>query len=84
MDVAVDTACQWDGCRRKAARHAIFGSRVFDDDAKNEDAVTSRAKQHRDFCEKHVGELGKQYMKVDVLPLGECRTCSDASAAART
>lgn len=64
--------CQWSHCRNEAAKHAVFGGRVFDHVDDVHISESSQPSDHLDLCTKHLDLISLQYLTVNVYELGTC------------
>jgi hypothetical protein len=71
MESEVSTPCQWRHCENDAAKHVVFGLRVFDSPDMAHISKTSPA-EHLDLCAKHVEITALQYVHVTEIELGTC------------
>lgn len=72
MESELPKRCQWSHCINEAAKHVVFGVRVFDAPQDVHISDSSQPMEHLDLCLKHLELTSLQYINVDVYDLGAC------------
>lgn len=72
MESEVPILCQWSHCDKEAAKHLVFGVRVFDASGNVHISDTSQPAEHLDLCIKHIELISQQYIHVTEYELGAC------------
>ncbi|MFN0277542.1 MAG: hypothetical protein ACKVRN_02955 [Pyrinomonadaceae bacterium] len=64
--------CQWKHCEKTAAKHVVFGSRVFASPNEIHSSDAPTAPEHLDLCPQHTDLISRQYVHVSKYELGSC------------
>lgn len=72
MESEVPKLCQWRHCKEKAAKHVVFGVRVFDAPDNIHISDTAYTEDHLDLCLRHIEIIGLQYVHVTEFEFGTC------------
>jgi len=72
MESEVLPNCQWNKCNAPAAKHMVFGLRVFEASAEIHASDAVFDPDHLDLCEKHVELIRLTYVRVTAYDLGAC------------
>lgn len=64
--------CQWSHCENEAAKHLVFGVRVFEAPGNIHVSDSSHTVEHLDLCLKHIELICLQYVHVTRYELDSC------------
>ena len=81
MESEVLLHCQWRDCETKAAKHLVFGLRVFDAPENIHISDASYTPTHMDLCVKHIEIVSLQYVHATEFELGTCPEHHHSAAA---